>query len=54
MTCTTTKELRRMSKLIIEALNELKKEMNERFDKVEEKLEQMEDNLKVIISSSKK
>ncbi|MFJ7471669.1 hypothetical protein ACIQWI_24390 [Peribacillus frigoritolerans] len=43
-----------MSKLIIEALNELKKEMNERFDKVEEKLEQMEDNLKVIISSSKK
>ena len=53
MTCTTTKEFRRMSILIIEALNELREEMNNRFDKLEEKIDQVEINLEMTLNKPK-
>lgn len=52
MTCTTTKEFRRMSILIIEALNELREEMNIRFDKLEEKIDQVETNLEKALNKT--
>ena len=51
MTCTTTK--RRMSILIIEALKQLREEMNNRFDKLEEKFDQVEINLEMTLNKPK-
>ncbi|MED3788519.1 hypothetical protein P4576_15005 [Peribacillus frigoritolerans] len=53
MTCTTAKEFRRMSILIIEDLNELREEVNNRFDQLEEKIDQVETNLEKTLSEPK-